>query len=144
MFRWILMGTMALAMFGCDDDGQTAGNATNCESGDNCTNNCDDGTTGCSMNCSGTAVCAATCQAGQDCSFTCNDSAQCDFNCNAGTCAVQADSANCECSGNCTGTCGGLLGGGDGGSSGGDGGDDDCECGAATDPGYAACMADCF
>ena len=119
-----------MAMIGCGADGETSGNATNCNDNETCSQDCTDDDNSCSMNCTDNATCDATCRDGQECSFACNNNAVCDFDCSAGSCTVQGNSDSCGVTGSFTGICGGTTNG-------------ECECGDVTDPGYGACIAAC-
>lgn len=134
--RMILMVALfSVGAVACDDGGESieAGPSTVCAAGDTCNNDCMGNDSACNMTCPAQATCTAVCRTGQTCNFTCEVGASCDFDCANGACQVTGAHAGCSCSGNCTGTCG------DG------GGGDPCldACGAASDPGYAACIAAC-
>lgn len=131
---------IVVGLASCGDDGNNgtqAGNNEVCNAGQTCTQTCDSvDNDECNINCLADSQCSATCREGQNCAFRCDAGASCDFDCTAQQCQAGSGSDDCSCSGDCIGTCGGVNG---------NNGDADCVagCGAASDPGYAACVAAC-
>lgn len=142
-WKALIVAVAALCMgVGCGD-GVTEGNDLICRDGETCENTCSESEDTCDTECLAGSNCKSTCKAGKDCDFVCRANATCNFDCTAQSCQAAAEGgASCTCTGTCEGTCGGT-GGGTGGTGGGGGGDCVSQCGAPTDPGYAACVQAC-